>query len=175
MQEQLINLLLFCIPALVTGAIAFLFFREFVDNETNRRNFLLKKELDNQSMPLRLQAYERLTLFLERINPNKLLTRVSPMSQDKNDYENLLIANIEQEFEHNLSQQIYVSDQCWGIINASKNATIQLIRKSNMSDKVDSADKLREVVLTNLMDKQAPSNAGLSFIRNEVSEYLKPI
>ncbi len=98
-----------------------------------------------------------MALFLERISPSKLLIRVHPTSSNKEDYESLLIANIEQEFEHNLSQQIYVRDECWSIIIAAKNATIQLIRRAGMSEKTDTADKLREVVLTELMDKQAPS------------------
>ncbi|WP_243471649.1 DUF7935 family protein [Winogradskyella sp. MH6] len=170
MEQQLLNLLMYTIPALVTGAIAFLFFREHVENEYNRRNFLIKRDLKKESFPLRLQAYERMSLFLERIKPQSLLTRTSPTSSNKEDYENLLIATIEQEFEHNLTQQIYVSDQCWSIILAAKNATIQLIRKANMNEKTDSADKLREVILTELMDKSAPSNAALSFIKEEVGE-----
>jgi hypothetical protein len=170
MEQQLLNLLMYTIPALVTGAIAFLFFREHVENEYNRRNFLIKRDLKKESFPLRLQAYERMSLFLERIKPQSLLTRIIPTSSNKEDYENLLIATIEQEFEHNLTQQIYVSDQCWSIILAAKNATIQLIRKANMNEKTDSADKLREVVLTELMDKSAPSNAALSFIKEEVGE-----
>lgn len=170
MEQQLINLLMYTIPALVTGAIAYLFFREHVENENNRRNFLVTKDLQKEAFPIRLQAYERMSLFLERIAPTKLLTRVNPTSSNKDDYENLLIATIEQEFEHNLSQQIYVSDQCWSIIMAAKNATIQLIRKSNMNEKTDTADKLREVILTELMDKQAPSSAALSYIKQEVGE-----
>jgi len=109
-------------------------------------------------------------LFLERINPNSLLLRIAPASKNKNDYEALLISSIEQEFEHNLSQQIYLSDSCWSIINASKNATIQLIRKVALSEKIDNADKLREAIITEMMDKSAPSNAGLSYIKKEVSE-----
>ena len=89
---------------------------------------------------------------------------------NKDTYENLLVSTIEQEFEHNLSQQIYVSDQCWSIIKAAKNTTIQLIRKINMNKKTDSADKLREIVLTEFMDKSSPSDAALSFIKKEVSE-----
>ena len=111
-----------------------------------------------------------MSLLLERISPAKLLTRVNPTSSNKEDYENLLIATIEQEFEHNLAQQIYVSDQCWNIVLAAKNATIQLIRKASMQEKTDTADKLREVVLTELMDKQSPSSAALSFIKQEVGE-----
>lgn len=170
MEQQLLNLLMYTIPALVTGAIAFLFFREHIDNENNRRHFLIKRDLKKESFPLRLQAYERMSLFLERIKPQKLLTRINPTSSNKEDYENLLVATIEQEFEHNLTQQVYVTDQCWSIIMAAKNATIQLIRKANMNEKTDSANKLREVVLTELMDKPAPSNAALSFIKEEVRE-----
>jgi hypothetical protein len=111
-----------------------------------------------------------MALFLERITPSKLLIRVAPTSSNKESYESLLIATIEQEFDHNLSQQIYVTDDCWSIITAAKNATIQLIRKAAMLEKTDTANKLREVVLTELMDKQAPSSAALSFIKKEVSE-----
>jgi len=170
MEEQLLDLLMYTIPALATGAIAFLFFRKHIENENNRRNFLIKKDLQKEAFPLRLQAYERMSLFLERIKPPQLLPRVNPTSSNKEDYENLLVATIEQEFEHNLSQQIYVSDQCWSIIMAAKNATIQLIRKANMSEKTDTANKLREVVLTDLIDKSSPSNAALSFIKQEVGE-----
>ncbi|WP_452223090.1 DUF7935 family protein [Lacinutrix chionoecetis] len=173
MEDQLLNLLMYVVPSLIVGAIAFLFFREHIQNEDDRRKFLIIKELQKESLPLRLQAYERFSLFLERISPNKLLTRIAPVSSKKDDYEALLINSIEQEFEHNLSQQIYISDNCWSIINASKSATIQLIRKAAMSDKVDSAGKLREIILTDMMDKIPPSSAGLSYIKQEVSEIWK--
>jgi len=170
MGDQLLNLLMYAIPSLIVGALAFLFFREHVENEDNRRKFLMHKQLQKESLPQRFQAYERFSLFLERISPNKLLTRIAPVSANKDDYQALLVNSIEQEFEHNLSQQIYVTDNCWSIINASKSATIQLIRKAALSEKVDSANKLREVILTNMMDKTPPSGAGLSFIKQEVSE-----
>lgn len=168
MEEQLLGLLLYTIPALVTGAIAFLFFREHVENEDKRRNFLIQKDLKKEALPMRLQAYERLALFLERIKPSKLLIRVKPNTSNKEDYENLLIASIEQEFDHNISQQIYVTDACWNITNTAKNATIQLIRKASMQEKTATADKLREVVLTEMMEKRAPSDAALSYIKDEV-------
>lgn len=170
MENQLLNLLMFAIPSLIVGAIAFMFFKEHIQNEDNRRKFLMLKQLQKEGLPQRLQAYERFSLFLERISPNKLLTRIAPISSNKDDYETLLVNSIEQEFEHNLSQQIYVTDNCWSIINASKSATVQLIRKTAMNEKVDSASKLREIILTNMMDKTPPSSAGLSFIKQEVSE-----
>jgi len=169
-SERIIDLVLYAIPALITGIIAYYFFKEHTKNEDGRRRFLLHRDMQVNAMPTRLQAYERMTLFLERINPNKLLIRVIPKSSNKETYESLLIATIEQEYEHNLSQQIYMSDECWGIISAAKNATIQLIRKASLLEKSTTANKLREVILTEMMERRAPSDAALSYIKKEVSE-----
>ncbi len=167
--ERIIDLFSYTIPSLITGLIAYYFFREHTKNEDGRRRFLLKKDLQVNALPLRLQAYERMTIFLERITPSKILLRISPKSSKKEAYELLLIQTIEQEFEHNLSQQIYVSDKCWSIIATAKNATIQLIRKASLLEKTNSADKLREVILTEMMERRAPSDVALSFIKDEVS------
>lgn len=167
---KLIEALLYAVPALITGLIAYYFFKEHTKNEDGRRRFLLKKDMQINAMPLRLQAYERMAIFLERISPSKLITRVRPTSSDKESYEELLVANIEQEFEHNLSQQIYITDDCWNIICAAKNATIQLIRKASKLETTDSANKLREVVLTEVINKRPPSDTALSYIKQEVSD-----
>lgn len=167
---KIIELLSYTLPAIVTGLVAYYFFDLHTKNEEGRRRYLLNKEAQKNALPLRLQAYERMSLYMERINPTKLLIRIAPLSKDKNDYENLIIAQIEQEFEHNLTQQIYMSDECWTIIVTAKNATIQMIRKANMSDRVENADKLREVLLNDLMEKQSPSNAALAYIKNEVGQ-----
>ena len=169
---RLIELLSFTLPALVTGAVAYYLFDLHFKNENAKRRHALLRETNKDALPLRLQAFERMVLFLERNNPTKLLIRITPLSQNKNDYENLVIAQIEQEFEHNLTQQIYMSDECWTIIMTAKNATIQMIRKANMSERVDSADKLREVIFSDLMEKQTPSSAALSYLKNELNQFL---
>ncbi|MCB4797561.1 DUF7935 family protein [Neotamlana laminarinivorans] len=170
MTDRIIDLALYCIPTIVTGLIAYYFFKTHTQNEDGRRRFLLKKDLQVNALPTRLQAYERMVLFLERISPSKLMIRINPLSDDKNAYESLLIQNIEQEFEHNLSQQIYMSDRCWNVITTSKNATIQLIRKASMQEKTDTANKLREVILNEMMERKSPSSTALSFLKDEISE-----
>lgn len=168
--NKIIELLFYALPAAITGAVAYYFFSMHTKNEEGRRRYLIHKEAQKNAMPLRLQAYERLVLFLERINPSKLLIRIAPQSSNKFDYEEYVIAQIEQEYEHNLTQQIYISSESWDIITTAKNATIQMIRKASMSDKVDSANKLREVILTELFDKQSPSSVAVAYLKNEVSE-----
>lgn len=168
MDAKLIDLLFYLLPALITGFIAYYFFNMHTKNEEGRRRFMLHRENQKNALPLRLQAYERMALFLERINPTKLLLRVAPTSADKESYEIMLINTIESEFDHNISQQIYISDECWNVIKASKNSTIQLIRKASME--ADSANKLRENVLGALMEKQPPSNTALAYIKKEVGQ-----
>ncbi|MCB4808360.1 hypothetical protein LG651_08855 [Tamlana sp. 62-3] len=169
MTDRIIDLALYCIPTIITGLIAYYFFKTHTQNEDGRRRFLLKKDLQVNALPTRLQAYERMVLFLERISPAKLLVRVAPISDNKEAYESLLIQSIEQEFEHNLTQQIYISDKCWNIITAAKNATIQLIRKASLLEKTDTANKLREVLLNEMMERKSPSDAALAFVKDEVS------
>lgn len=164
---DILQIFLTIAPSIIVGLVAYYFFNTYMKNEEGRRRYALRKETAKDSLPHRLQALERMTLFLERIDPGSLLVRIKPSNGNKHDYENMLIATIEKEFEHNLTQQVYVSPKCWNAIRATKNATISLIRKSNMSDKVDSPHKLREVILTELLDKEAPSDTGLAYIKKE--------
>lgn len=167
--SKIIELLSYTLPSVVTGAVAYYFFFLHTKNEDNRRRYLMSKDLKKEAMPMRLQAYERMTLFLERIGFANLLVRIAPISSNKNDYENFIIAHIEQEFEHNLTQQIYMTDECWALINSAKNATIQIIRNAALNDAVTNADELRELILTNLIEKKSPNQTALSYIKNEVS------
>lgn len=168
-SDQIFQLFAYLLPSVVTGAIAFYFFRMHTNNEEGRRRFLLHKDSQKDILPVRLQAYERMALFLERIAIASLVVRVRPQSNDKSAYESLLIKSIETEFDHNLSQQIYMSDECWTIIKAAKSATIQMIRKAAMSQ-TESADKLREDILNETMEKTSPSATALSFVKKEIGD-----
>lgn len=168
-SDQIFQLFAYLLPSIVTGAIAFYFFRMHTNNEEGRRRFLLHKDSQKDTLPVRLQAYERMALFLERISIPSLVVRVAPTSQDKDAYESLLTKSIETEFDHNLSQQIYMTDDCWNIIKAAKNATVQMIRKAAMSES-DTADKLREDILNETMEKTSPSTTALSFVKKEIGE-----
>lgn len=168
--NKIIELLFYTLPALITGGVAYFLFESYFKDQQHTRRWLNQKEMQKQALPLRLQAYERLSLFLERINPSKLLIRVAPISDDKDDYAQYIIATIEQEYEHNLTQQIYVSASCWGYVVTAKNATIQMIRMAVTQQEINSANDLRERILKELFEKDAPSNAALAFIKCEVSE-----
>jgi hypothetical protein len=170
--DKIIEVLMYAIPSLITGGVAYLLFERHFKDQENSRRWILQRENQKHALPLRLQAYERLALFLERINPSKLLIRVAPLNTNKADYQNLLIHHIEQEFEHNLTQQIYVSDELWVTILKAKNTVIQSIRKTTLDDSVTDADKLREKILNDLLESEPATNIALSFLKTELKEFL---
>lgn len=169
-STTILEILAYTIPSLITGSVAYFLFTAHFKDQQNTRRWLLQKDRQSGTLSLRLQAYERMTLFMERINPSQLMVRIHPVSDDKKEYMNFVIAQIEQEFEHNLAQQIYISDECWSIIVTAKNATIQLIRMAAANEKVPRADSLRETVIGDLIDKPSPSSAALAMIKNEVGQ-----
>jgi hypothetical protein len=164
------EIIAFTLPSIITGAVAYFLFDSHFKDQQNTRRWLLQKDNQTATLPLRLQAYERMTLFMERINPSQLLVRIKPHSNDKNEYQNFVIAQIEQEFEHNMTQQIYISDKCWSIIITAKNATIQMVRLAAKNETVTDADSLRQFIISDLFEKPSPSSAALAFIKNEVGQ-----
>jgi hypothetical protein len=168
MDSKIIEILAYTLPSVITGGVAYYFFDLHTKNEEGRRRFLLNKEMQKNALPLRLQAYERMALYMERISPANLLIRIQPVSDDKYLYESLVIAQIEQEFEHNLTQQIYMTDDCWRLISTAKNATIQMIRLAAKQETINTANDLRELIFSELNNKQSPSAAALAYIKNEV-------
>jgi hypothetical protein len=170
--DKIIELASYTLPAIITGGVAYYLFTSYFKDQQNTRKWLLQKENQKDALPLRLQAYERLALFLERINPTKLVIRIAPLSDDKMDYHNLLIQHIEQEYEHNLTQQIYVTNDCWTMILTAKNTIIQNIRKTAINTEVNNADNLREIILSSLLDGQSASTVALGYLKSEVSSFL---
>ncbi len=158
------------LSAIIVGMVAYYFFKAHTANEDGRRRFLIHKDAQGTILPLRLQAYERIILLLERIDPNSLLIRSKPISSDLTIYENQLIASIEQEYEHNLTQQVYLSAESWSVVKTTKNAIIQAIRHAAMNEKVDTADKLRETLLNHFMGETTHSQKALLYIKKEIAE-----
>ena len=165
---KIIELAAYTLPALITGGVSYFLFHSFFKNEENRRRFELLKENQKLALPVRLQAYERMVLFLERINPAQMLLRVSPPNTNKADYATLLVHTIQTEFEHNLTQQVYLTANTWDIVNKAKNSTIQIIRQKSLLEEVTTAEKLREAILIELTETESPSNIAISYLKEEL-------
>ena len=99
-------IILAVVPSLIVAATAFFLAKYFVENEQKKRLLELKFQSKDLVTPIRLQAYERMAMFLERIDPNQLLFRVSNPELTAYQMQTILLATIRSEYEHNLSQQV---------------------------------------------------------------------
>jgi len=124
------ELLKITLPALIVFLTAYFLFRDMLEQGQKRREFEFRINNSKQVTPIRLQAYERLAMLLERISPQSLLIRVSPHDLTSSDFHQQLLSHIRQEFEHNLSQQIYVSPLLWETIRGARENLIGIINKS---------------------------------------------
>ncbi|MFD2907672.1 hypothetical protein ACFSX9_02885 [Flavobacterium ardleyense] len=167
-ESKLLEIAAYTLPAIITGGVAYMMMQRFYNSEESKIKFELLRQNQKQGLPIRLQAYERMVLLLERINPSQLLLRVAPIGTDKQDYATLLIHNIQTEYEHNLTQQIYVTAETWTIILKAKNGITKMIRRNAIREDIADAEKLREAIMLELTEVESPSSIAISFIKGEL-------
>lgn len=170
MEDKLMESIAYTLPAAVLGLIFWYVLKSFLAQQTQEKKYAILAEKKKESLPIQLQAYERMLLFCERINPIKMLVRIKPISGNTNDYLQLLINNIEQEFEHNLVQQLYVSKDTWMAIIAAKTAVANKLKQ--VAESSNSANDLRENVLIDYSKTLPPTETAIDFIKNEVKQLL---
>lgn len=170
MEDKILESIAYVLPAAVTGFVAYYMFNGFINNKNEEKKLALLAQRKKEALPTKLQANERMLLFCDRINPVKMLMRIQPISDNTQDYLQLLLANIEQEYEHNLVQQIYISDKTWMAILAAKNAVINKLRQ--VSESSNSANDLRENVLIDYSKSTPPTETAIDFIKSEVRALL---
>lgn len=162
------------LPALIVFITAYLLFRDMLENEKRRRDFEFRILHAKEMTPVKLQAYERLTLFLERISPESMLVRHSPQDLTAMQYHKILLTTIRQEYEHNLSQQIYISPILWETIRGAKEKLVTLINRS--AEEVDpkgAGYELSKKIFTNYMELNPTIVAhALSDLKKEVGKIL---
>lgn len=167
-EVKLLEIATYTLPAIITGGVAFGLLHKFFKNEENKRKFELLRENQRLGLPIRLQAYERIVLFLERINPINLMMRVKPNSLDPQSYATLLVHTIQTEYEHNIAQQIYFTQESWEIILKAKNSIITQIRRFSIEGEVASGEELRTKLLQELTQTESASAVAISFIKEEL-------
>jgi len=161
------------IPALLVLYAVYLTVKNILEKEITSKEIDLKIKNYETLLPLRLQAYERLTLLLERISPNNILVRLSNPNYSAVEFQRLIVKEIRDEFNHNLSQQIYVSEESWGLVNKAVEDTISMINRTGSSIKEDAkAMDLTKAVFGEILQDETDSiSLALSQLKKEVSQF----
>ena len=171
-MEVLLEILKFTIPSLIVFFTAYFFLKTWSKQEERRRNHEFNMQLKDDMLPIRLQAYERIILFLERIAPESILLRLNRSTMTSSQLQLELQNTIRQEYEHNLAQQTYVSSEAWVKVQMAKNRILKLINDSaaELKDEANGST-LGKLVLEKVMElKTPPSQVAISFLKKEVQD-----
>lgn len=170
----LTDVLLYFIPAFLVLVAMFLVVKKFLDRDISIRVTEAKHQKYKDTLPLRLQAYERLCVFLERISPPSLLPRVLTQAMSAHRFRSELVTTINSEFEHNVSQQIYITPDAWKSVRTAKEETIHLIHTSFDSIHPDAtAVQLSAKIYEHLTKKgNFPSENSLIILRAEAAKLI---
>ncbi len=164
---ELFYILRYTVPSLVVFLTAWYLLKEFFQQENKRRQANLMADRMRISLPLRLQAYERLALFLDRISANNLIVRVHRPELTARELQQQLIRNIRDEYAHNLSQQIYVSPQAWElIVRAYEEVIGQINALGAETNEEESATAFSQKLLEKDLGRQLTQKA-MEFLKQE--------
>lgn len=143
------------LPASLVLYAAYLMVRSQIQKEMEVKRMEIRGAGIQAVLPVRLQAYERMTLFLERISPQNLLVRLNDSSVSARDFHQLLLHEIRNEFNHNVSQQVYMSHEVWEMIRNAKEDLIVTINEAAGEVPADSSSiELSKKVIEKAMNRQ---------------------
>jgi hypothetical protein len=170
-MATILEIIKYTFPALIVFLTVYFMMKHHYSNWYSIEMAKLRNESAKTTLALRLQAYERLSLFCERISPVNLVLRMKSGPMSATELQNLLLLAIKQEYDHNLTQQVYVSDKLWSIIELSKNQVIQIISMSLEASSGKDAESFIDTLI-NATDENNPTDMALKAIRKEVEMYF---
>ncbi|MDD2635637.1 MAG: hypothetical protein PHW82_09090 [Bacteroidales bacterium] len=167
---MVLEILKITIPGLIVFFTAYFVLKQVLKKENDMRKAEIVLQNKKIITPIRLQAYERIILFLERISPNSVITRLQTPNMTVQQLHKEMLVLIRSEFEHNLSQQLYLSIDAWEMVRNSKEKTIQLINLCLKDiDPNANALKLSQSIFEKLIEiETSPTQEAIKFIKKEI-------
>jgi len=162
------------VPALLVFLTAWILLRNMIRNDQEKRRQEIILQNTRIVTPIKLQAYERIILFLERISMESLLVRVSTSEITVSQLQTALLTTIRSEFEHNLSQQIYMSPQAWEVVKNARSNTIKIVNGESERFKGDAPGiELSRLLLTRVMEiEKEPTRVAIDYLKDEIGRMI---
>jgi hypothetical protein len=169
-MSDFLDILKYILPAGVVFATSYFLIKSFMDNQIRLRELEVKLNGKSIITPIRLQAYERVALLLERISPGSLVMRVQRPDYSVIQLQSALIHSIRDEFEHNLSQQVYLSAYSWELVKEAKEEMIKLVNiaASQLIETATSNDLCTNIFALTLETKKLATSKALDYLKKEI-------
>lgn len=171
---SLLDILKYILPSVVVAVIAYVIMGKLMEDSQSRLELEIRKTTAGTFTPTKLQAYERMILLLERISPPSLIQEYNSSDLTAQELRHTMIIAINAEYSHNLSQQIYISNQAWSLVKIVKEEVIDFINSTfetlpRKSSGIDFSKKMIDKMIE--MNTQ-PTQKAIDFIKAEIRLYF---
>lgn len=168
---EILEILKYTLPSLVVLACSYLMIKQFHKHDEQKERMELMIGNNKTVLPVKLAAYERLVLFLERMEPQSIVIRTAENGSTAIELQRDLLATIRAEFEHNYSQQLYVSNDAWKAVTETKDVMVQLVNQTAQTVPVDAkALELGKKIIDNYAAlPNSPINMAISVLKAELA------
>ena len=138
--------------------------------EKEKLENILKAEDKKLITPMRLQAYERMVLFLERITPQSIIFRVQKPGMNVLQLQTTILQNIRQEFEHNQAQQLYISNEAWSMAKTAKEESVRLVNSAaaKVQPEEDATALSKEIFASMISKEKAITDQALTVLKRDI-------
>jgi len=171
-MEVFFDILKITLPSLLMLILVYYIVGGFFRNSEKREKLKVIRGNQNLITPVRLQAYERLVLLLERISPESLVMRADYPAKTCKQLHSELLHTIRVEFEHNLSQQLYVSVEAWNSVRSAKNYSVALINNAikGMEDEAPAIELSRRILDMSVELGQPVIEKAINDMKREIQQ-----
>ncbi len=169
-MDIIIDILQLIVPPSIVGVAVYYVLKKMLEENERKRIWEYRKENQKVITPLRLQAYERITIFLERISIPSLIVRLNAPGMTAGRLHRDMIKAVNAEYEHNLSQQIYISRDAWIVVKNAKENTLKFINlvAKRVDPKAPAMDFIKALTDAVMESQSTASEVALEFIKKEV-------
>ncbi len=171
-MNDTLEILKYTLPALVVFITAYLTLNKLINSETQRKKADVALNNHKIITPIRIQAYERMILFLERIAPQSIVIRLQQPNMTNLELQAILLKNIRSEYEHNMAHQLYISDKAWEMIKRAKENITKEVNQTVLQVKPDGPSiQFSKLVLEKMLDSEKdPTQKAIGYLKTEIRE-----
>lgn len=170
--DSVFELLKYTVPIFVVFGFIYFILNNYLEENFKLRSLDLKLTNQNSITPVRMQAYERVVVYLERISPSSLIMRIHKSGMSARLLHSELLKSIRNEYDHNIAQQIYMSNASWELVKSAKEEMINLVNAAahKVGENSDGVELCKVLIDVTKNVEKLPTQIALEYVKKEIRQ-----
>lgn len=170
-MEIALEILKYVLPSAIVFVGVYFIMQNFLEKEQKKMELRYKTDNLKLVTPVKLQAFERVILYLERISLSNLVMRIYKQGMSAKDLQASMLNAIRNEYEHNMAQQLYISSRSWKMVKSAKEETVKVINScaEQLSDKASGLELSQFIIELVSQTERTPTDVAIEAVKKEIN------